>query len=146
MKFSVYFSIHNPLLNSSVHTKVYRMHVWMYQMSAIQPTWVFSNWILKNQHNLSKIFLQTPYFLCHEPACYNSARMIHVWDRIFKLTQFHASVIICFHEFAEFSKSYTEFGKKLKYLGNSLCNTSCLTNHNCEKTFSCKVSTRSRPC
>ena len=55
--------------------------------------------------------LPPSHLLCKRPACYHSASTTHVRDRNFKLSPIHASVIISFPEFAEFSESYTPFRK-----------------------------------
>ena len=54
--------------------------------------------------------------LCERPACYHSGSTTHVRDRIFKLSPIHASVIISFPEFSEFSESYFSFRKN--YIGS----------------------------
>ena len=51
------------------------------------------------------------HLLCKSPACYHSTNLTHVRDRIFKLSPIHASMIIIFPEFAEFSESYAPFRK-----------------------------------
>ena len=54
---------------------------------------------------------QTCYLLCKRPGCYHIANKTHVRDRIFKLSPFHASVIISFPEFTEFRESSAPFRK-----------------------------------
>ena len=48
---------------------------------------------------------RTWHLLCKRPGCYHSSSKTHVRDWIFKLTPIHASVIISFSEFTEFSES-----------------------------------------
>ena len=55
--------------------------------------------------------LPTSHLLCERPACYHSASTTHVRDRNFKLNSIHASMIITFPEFAEFSESCAPFRK-----------------------------------
>ena len=55
--------------------------------------------------------LPTSHLLCQRPACYHSVRKTNVIDSIFKLNPIHASMIISFPEFAEFSESYAPFRK-----------------------------------
>ena len=56
--------------------------------------------------------IRTPsHLLCNEPTCYHSASQTHVKGKIFKLSPIHASVIISFPEFAEFSESSAPFRK-----------------------------------
>ena len=54
---------------------------------------------------------RTCHLLCKRPGCYHSASKTHVRDRIFKSTPIHASMIIRFPEFAEFSESSAPFKK-----------------------------------
>ena len=55
--------------------------------------------------------LPPSHLLYQKPGCYHSASKTHVRGRIFKLIPIHASVIIRFPEFAEFSESYAPFRK-----------------------------------
>ena len=55
--------------------------------------------------------LPPSHLLCKRPVCYHSASTTHVRDMIFKLSPIHASVIVSFPEFAEFSESYAPFRK-----------------------------------
>ena len=55
--------------------------------------------------------LEPSHLLCKRPACYHNASTTHVEDRTFKLSPIHASVIISFPEFAEFSESSAPFRK-----------------------------------
>ena len=52
-----------------------------------------------------------PVTSCERPRCYHSSSQINVRDRIFKLTQIHASVIINLPEFAEFNEFLFHLGK-----------------------------------
>ena len=49
--------------------------------------------------------------LCKRPGCYHCTRKTHVTDRIFKSSPMHASVIISFPEFTEFSEISAPFRK-----------------------------------
>ena len=51
------------------------------------------------------------HLLCKRPACYPSTSKSHVRDNIFKSSSIHASLIINFPEFAEFSESSAPFRK-----------------------------------
>ena len=55
--------------------------------------------------------IPTSYLLCKRPVCYHSTIKTHVRHRIFKLSPLHASVIIHFPEFTEFSKNSAPFRK-----------------------------------
>ena len=55
--------------------------------------------------------LPLSHLLFKRPGCYHSTSTRHVRDRIIKLSPIHASVIIIFHTFAEFSESYAPFRK-----------------------------------
>ena len=54
---------------------------------------------------------RTCHLLFKRPGCYHSTSKSHVRDRIFKSSSIHASVIISFSEFVEFSESSAPFRK-----------------------------------
>ena len=55
--------------------------------------------------------LPPSHLLCNGAECYRLASTTHVRDRNFKLNPIHASMIISFPEFVEFSESYAPFRK-----------------------------------
>ena len=65
--------------------------------------------LLQNDIFLSLNLMKT--LLCLKPGCYHSDSKTHVRDKMFELNLIHASVIISFPEFAEFSEMYALFRK-----------------------------------
>ena len=90
-----------------------------------------------------KSCIRTHYLLCSKPGCYHSTSTTHVRDRIFKLNPIHASMIIIFPEFTEFSESSAPFRKnsiiiEFSYDENPFCEQIFMNQINCCVT-KCKI-------
>ena len=80
--------------------------------------------------------IRTCHLLCKRPGCYHSASKTHVRDRIFKLRPIHASLIISFPEFTEFSESSAPFRKNSIALLPLLCSEEKINSNDVSKHVS----------
>ena len=83
-------------------------------MEVLTRQWHFKIHNYHYHHSVNKNSVSFANNTCHQkgsnlfkPGRYHSATKTHVRDRIFKLSPFHASVIIKFPEFAEITE-FTE--------------------------------------